>query len=65
MIREKIEEKRQKKEALTNDEASFILEEVLDSLIEVGNGITDEDLHKSADDLLQFRDYWFNIKIGE
>ncbi len=64
-IEERIEEKRKNKEPLSDDEAASILEDVLDTLIEVGNGITDEHLHESADDLLQFRDYWFNLNRGD
>ncbi len=49
-----------KGQPLSKGDASILLEETLDCLIEVGNGITDEDLHAAADDLLQFRDNWFN-----
>jgi hypothetical protein len=44
-------------------EASIILENIIDTLIEVGNGVTDEDLHEAADQLLKFRDEWFNNTI--
>jgi len=49
-----------KSEILSDDEASLILEDVIDTLIEVGNGTTDEQLHEAADKLLNFRDNWFN-----
>jgi hypothetical protein len=42
-----------------NAKAANLLEEVIDTLIEVGNGITDEDLHKAADKLLKFREECF------
>jgi predicted Rossmann fold nucleotide-binding protein DprA/Smf involved in DNA uptake len=32
------------------------IEEIIDSLIEVGNGVTDEELHAAADKLIAFRD---------
>lgn len=32
------------------------LEGVIDTLVEVGNGVTDEDLHKAASELILFRD---------
>ena len=45
---------------LSDDEARIILEDVIDTLIEVGNGTTDEQLHKAADKLLNFRDNWLD-----
>jgi len=45
---------------LTDDEARIILEDVIDTLIEVGNGTTDEQLHQAADKLLNFRDNWLD-----
>jgi len=45
---------------MNKSEASTILETVIDSLIEAGNGITEADLHRSDDLLLKFRDEWFN-----
>jgi hypothetical protein len=48
------------KKKLTKQEASFLLEEVIDRLIEVGNGVTEKELHEAADYLLAFRDKWFN-----
>ena len=44
---------------ITREEARSILEDVLDTLIEVGNGTTDEMLHEAADKLFRFRDKWF------
>jgi len=35
----------------------------LGSLIEVGNGVTDDDLHAQVDEMLRFRDEWLNHKI--
>lgn len=49
-----------KEEPLTLEGASVILETVIDTLCEVGNGITDYDLHVACDQLLHFRDNWFN-----
>jgi hypothetical protein len=46
---------------LTKEESSILLEYVIDTLIEVGNGVTDKDLHEAADRLFKFRDFWFNI----
>lgn len=48
-----------KKEPLTLEEASVILETVIDTLCEVGNGVTDSDLHEACDKLFYFRDNWF------
>lgn len=45
---------------LSDDEATVILEDVIDTLIEVGNGTTEKQLHEAADKLLNFRDNWFN-----
>ena len=36
-------------------EAQVLLEGVLDTLVEVGNGTTDADLHEAANDLFKFR----------
>lgn len=44
---------------LTKDDVSLIIENVLDVLIEVGNGTTEDELHKAADYLLALRDKWF------
>jgi len=45
---------------MTKDEAKEILEDVLDTLVEVGNGTTDEMLHDAANKLFRFRDEYFN-----
>ncbi len=42
-------------------EASEIIEDVLDALVEVGNGVSDSDLHDVADKLFKFRDNYLNI----
>lgn len=55
-----LEEKSMNDTRLTKEKASIILEDVIDTLIEVGNGVTDEMLHDAADDLIRFRDQWFN-----
>ena len=48
---------------LSNEDASLIIENVIDALIEVGNGISDAELHKQADYLFALRDLWFkNLK---
>lgn len=44
---------------MKTDEAREILEDVLDTLTEVGNGATDEDLWGARGDLFRFRDEWF------
>jgi len=44
---------------MTDKEATALLETVIDSLCEVGNGATDAELHKRADDLIRFRNEWF------
>lgn len=44
----------------TLNEASSLLEDVLDTLVEVGNGVTDSDLHDAADKLFEFRNEHFN-----
>lgn len=49
-----------KSEILSDEEARIILEDVIDTLIEVGNGITDKQLHEAADKLLNFRDNWLD-----
>jgi len=56
-----------KENTITNSEASILLETVLDTLVEVGNGVTDENLHEAADQLFKFRDYWFKqiVRINE
>lgn len=50
---------------LTDIDARLIIEDVLDTLIEVGNGVTDEELHYAADKLFKFRDAWLNQAIKE
>jgi hypothetical protein len=49
--------------SLSDDDAALIIENVLDALVEVGNGITDEELHKQAEYLFALRDKWFNKRI--
>lgn len=46
---------------LTKKEAAEILEDVLDVLVEVGNGTTDEQLQEACDKLFKFRDGYFNL----
>ena len=46
---------------MTRDEAAGILEDVLDALTEVGNGVTDEYLHEVCSALFRFRDEWFKV----
>ena len=45
-----------KTEKITREEALELIEQVIDMLIEVGNGTTDEQLHKGADLLFIVRD---------
>ena len=52
--------KEQVKSTMKREEASIILEDVIDTL---KDGITYEDLHEAADKLLIFRDQWFKILI--
>lgn len=47
---------------ITNNEAKLLIEDVLDTLSEVGNGVTDKMLHEACDKLFKFRDEWFNVK---
>ena len=39
-----------------NERVGELIEDVLDTLTEVGNGVTDEQLHKAADKLFKARD---------
>lgn len=55
------EEARKKQEALSQNEASKLLEDVLDILVEVGNGTTDEMLKEAANKLFKFRDGYFKL----
>ena len=48
---------------LSDDDAKLIIEEVIDTLVEVGNGTTDEQLHKACDYLLSLRDLLFDKRI--
>ena len=48
------------KSDITKEEAAEILEDVLDTLIESGNGATQEDLSNATDKLFKFRDRWFD-----
>ena len=45
---------------ITKEEAGGLLEDVLDVLVESGNGATQEDLGEAADKLFKFRDRWFD-----
>lgn len=47
---------------ITRPEAVTLLEDVLDTLVEVGNGITEEDLKISCDKLFKFRNEYFKQK---
>lgn len=40
-------------------DASILLEEVIDTLIEVGNGVSEKELNEACDKLLIFREKWF------
>jgi hypothetical protein len=53
----------QAKTTLSRNDAGLIIEGILDDLIEVGNGTTDEMLHIAADKLFALRDKWFNREI--
>jgi hypothetical protein len=47
------------------NKAREVLEDVIDTLIEVGNGTTDQDLHEAADKLIAFRDGKFGSFVVE
>lgn len=49
---------------LTRGEAFCIIDGVIDTLIEVGNGVTDEMLHADADKLFLVRDYFISRTRG-
>lgn len=50
---------------LTESEAFNLVDNVIDTLIEVGNGTTDDMLHEAADILFLVRDYYISEKEGE
>jgi len=50
---------------MTDDDTIIIIEGILDTLVEVGNGVTDEMLHKQCDYLFAFRDLWMKNKIKQ
>ncbi len=65
-FQKQLELKINNKELLTDQDASSIINGLLDTLIEVGNGgITDAHLHEEADRLFALRDYWFKQKTGK
>jgi len=45
---------------LTKEQAAELLEDVIDTLIEVGNGTTDEMLHAACQKLFKLRDGFIN-----
>lgn len=45
---------------LSREVAALLLEDVLDTLVEVGNGTSDEDLRLACMKLFLFRDAYFN-----
>lgn len=50
-------------ETLTNNQAKLIIENVLDTLTEVGNGTTDNMLYATLDYMFALRDLWYNRVI--
>jgi uncharacterized membrane protein len=50
--------KKQENERKVKEEISTLLEDVIDTLVEVGNGVTNEDLHEAADKLFKIRKLW-------
>jgi hypothetical protein len=48
---------------VSDEDAALIIEIVLDSLVEVGNGTSKQTLHESANYLFALRDKWFKNKI--
>lgn len=50
---------------VSDGDASLIIENVLDTLVEVGNGSTENDLHKAADYLFAFRDKWLYKQLNK
>lgn len=49
---------------ISDDDANCILEDVIDTLIEVDNGVTNEHLHNTVDKLLRFKDEWLNPRFS-
>jgi len=45
---------------MNKEDASSLLEEIIDILTEVGNGTTDKDLERAKCLLFLFRDEWFD-----
>jgi hypothetical protein len=50
---------------MTKEQASELIEDVLDTLVEVGNGVTDEMLHEAANKLFKFRDEFLNKNLDK
>lgn len=48
---------------LHREVAALLLEDVLDTLVEVGNGTSDEDLRLACKKLFLFRDAYFNKEV--
>ena len=53
------------KRQLSTNQVGLILENALDTLTEVGNGTTDEQLHKELNYLFALRDLWFSKLHGD
>lgn len=53
------------KSELTDEDAKFIIEEVLDCLVEVGNGTTDKQLHECANFIFALQDNWLKKRLNE
>jgi len=64
-VRQPTREKIINDELLDDEDAQEIIESVLDTLIEVGNGVTDHHLHEACDQLFALRDKWFKQKCKE
>jgi hypothetical protein len=52
------------KKSITDQEAYEIIEDVIDTLCEVGNGVTDKDLLIAQGNLFLFRDSWLKQKLN-
>ena len=60
-VKQEINRKVSAKELLTDSEASIVLEHVIDTLIEVGNGVSEEDLRDCTNLLFSFRTYYDHL----
>jgi len=58
-----IEDKIQNQENLNNNDAEFIIEEIIDLLIEIDNGVSEERIKDAKSYMIALKILWFkNIK---